>query len=307
MDSPGSTAAPAETPRDRGDPSDDPIDPDRVGVAAVEGRGSVAYAEYGDPDGSPAVFLHGTPGSRRLAALYDAEARGAGVRLLSIDRPGYGRSSSWSDRSLSASGRFVAAVLDDAGVDRAGVIAFSGGGPHALATAATHGDRVDDVDVVGGAVPPALADEVPTPVRALRSLATRTPGLLGALLRGQAWVAARAPAAFTLSQYSDDGCSGCTPRERAIVKEDFVEAFDGGASGAVRELATTAGEWDVSLDAVGAPVRLWHGTADTNVPIAGAERLAGRLPNATTERVEGADHVGSLVAVRSAVLRRHRR
>lgn len=304
MNSTSTTPDPTEAGRD-GD--DSPVDPNRVGSAPVDGRASVAYAEYGDPDGAPAVFLHGTPGSRRLAALYDDEARAAGVRLLSVDRPGYGRSPPWPGRSLSAAGEFVAAVLDEAGVERAGLIAFSGGGPQALAAAATVGDRVDEVDVIGGAVPAELAGGAATPVRAVRWLATRTPRLCGALLRGQSWVAARAPPRFILSQYSDDGASGCTPRERTVVKEDFVEAFDGGARGAVTELATTAGEWDVPVDAVERPVRLWHGTADTNVPLAGAGRLGDRLPNATVERVEGADHLGALVAVRTAVLRRHRR
>ncbi|MFC7071406.1 alpha/beta fold hydrolase [Halobaculum lipolyticum] len=304
VNSTSTTPGPTGTGPDGGDPT---VDPNRVGSAPVDGRASVAYAEYGDPDGAPAVFLHGTPGSRRLAALYDGEARASGVRLLSIDRPGYGRSPPWPGRSLSAAGEFVAAVLDEAGVDRAGLIAFSGGGPQALAAAATVGDRVDEVDVIGGAVPVELAEGVATPVRALRWLATRAPRLCGGLLRGQSWVAARAPPSVVLSQYSDDGASGCTPRERTVVAEDFVEAFDGGAHGAVTELAATASQWDVSVDAVERPVRLWHGTADTNVPIAGAERLGERIRNGTVERVAGADHLGTLVAVRSAVLGRQRR
>jgi len=123
-----------------------PIDDDR----------HVAYAEYGDPAGHPIVFLHGTPGSRRLGRLFDDAARREGVRILAPDRPGYGRSSPWPTRDLSDTGAFVAPVLDDAGVDRAGVVGFSGGAPHALAVAATHGDRVTAVDVVSGATPPSV-------------------------------------------------------------------------------------------------------------------------------------------------------
>ena len=42
------------------------------------GRGTVAYAEYGDPDGDPVLF-HGTPGYRLLGALWDdADGRDRG-------------------------------------------------------------------------------------------------------------------------------------------------------------------------------------------------------------------------------------
>lgn len=270
------------------------------------GEGTVAYAEYGAADGTPVLFLHGTPGSRRLAELYDAAARRAGVRLLSVDRPGCGRSSPRPGRSLTDTGSFVRPVFDDAGVERAGVVAFSGGGPHALALAAADPDLVREVDVVAGAVPPSVGDG-PAATRVLGSMARRTPRLLGGLLRGHAWVARRAPPSFVLAQYTADGGSELGDREAAVVRRDYAEAVGGGASGAVAELAALADGWGFDLADVGSRVVLRHGTADANVPLEGAARLAERLPDAALERVEGADHAGTLVRVRSAVLRRQRR
>lgn len=110
-----------------------PVDSATVSVA---GR-SVAYAEYGAPAGRPVAVLHGTPGSSRLAGLFAPAAAEQGVRLLAVDRPGYGDSEPWPDRSLADIGSVVTSVLDDAGVDAAGLVGFSGGGPHALAVAAT--------------------------------------------------------------------------------------------------------------------------------------------------------------------------
>ena len=57
----------------------------------IDGR-RVAYATYGDPEGRPVVFCHGTPGSRLLARLLDAPATRRGVRVLAPDRPGVGES-----------------------------------------------------------------------------------------------------------------------------------------------------------------------------------------------------------------------
>ncbi|MFB6152239.1 MAG: alpha/beta fold hydrolase [Haloarculaceae archaeon] len=127
-------------------------------TVSVDGR-TVAYAEYGDPDGTPVLFFHGTPGSRVLGALYDEPARDRGVRVIAPDRPGYGRSSPWPDRTFADAPAFAVPVLDDAGVDRAGVVGFSGGGPHALALAATRGDRVTRVDLVASAAPPDCVED----------------------------------------------------------------------------------------------------------------------------------------------------
>src|SRR5258708_15600833 len=51
----------------------------------------MAYSEWGDVQGRPVVFLHGNLGSRLFCP--DEEAtESAGVRLITTDRPGFGRS-----------------------------------------------------------------------------------------------------------------------------------------------------------------------------------------------------------------------
>jgi pimeloyl-ACP methyl ester carboxylesterase len=281
-------------------------DADRVAtVRSTDGR-QVAYAEYGAPDGTPVVFLHGTPGSRLLAGLFDAEARERGVRLLSLDRPGYGRSEPWPGRSLADAGAYVTTVLDDAGVDRCGVVAFSGGAPHALAVAATHGERIRAVDVVAGATPPDVDAETPRTQRLLGALATTTPRLLSGLFRGQAWLADRLGPSVVVEQYTDDADE--LPDEVAtLVAWDFVEAFASSRRGAVTELRTAADDWGFSFEAVEAPVRLRHGTDDENVPIEGARQLADRLPDARLDELEDADHLGALLRGVPDALERQRR
>lgn len=67
--------------------------PQQTNVVTVECDRKITYAEYGLPEGEPVVFLHGTPGSRRLGELLAPAARENGIRLLSPNRPGYGGSS----------------------------------------------------------------------------------------------------------------------------------------------------------------------------------------------------------------------
>ncbi|MGZ4418631.1 MAG: alpha/beta fold hydrolase [Gaiellaceae bacterium] len=62
-------------------------------------RRRLAYCEWGDPGGQPTVLLHGWQGSR-LFCPDEAATVDAGVRLITIDRPGFGRSDPRRDRSL---------------------------------------------------------------------------------------------------------------------------------------------------------------------------------------------------------------
>lgn len=287
----------------RSDASDArPASESELETATVDER-TVAYVEYGEPTGKPVVFLHGMPGSRVFGELFDDVARERDVRLLAFDRPGYGKSDPWPGRTLSDTGTLVEAVLDDAGVSSAGVVGFSAGGPHALAFAATRPDSVTSVDVVAGAPPPSLVDSAPRTQRLLSGLAQSFPRLLRGLVRGQAWLVDRASPSLVVSQYAtDEGRRAIPPEMAAVVKRDFLAAVGEQRSGMVTEARLLAREWDVSLDDVRSAVRLWHGEADTNVPVAGARNLAETLPRSALTVFDGADHLNAFRRSQTRVL-----
>jgi len=265
-----------------------------MNVVPVDSDRQIAYAEYGRPDGAPVVFLHGTPGSRRLGALLGTAARENGVRVLAPDRPGYGRSSPWPNRSVSDAAELVTPVLDDADVQTAGLIAFSGGGPYALSIAATQAEEISQIDVIAGATPPTVREGRPVIQRLLTGLATTTPSVLRGLFRGQTWLAERLDPSFVVGQYTanDDAVPDAAAE---IVTEDFVEAFARHRSGAVTEFHNTATDWGIGFDEIDAEVRLWHGSNDTNVPIAGARRLERKIPSAELHVLDDADHLQTLL------------
>ncbi len=110
-------------------------------VETTGGR-TLSVREAGDPAGVPVLVLNGTPSSSLLYEphVHDAEARG--IRLISYDRPGYAGSTRNRGRSVADCAEDVAAVCDALGVERFCIWGISGGGPHALATAAMLSDRV---------------------------------------------------------------------------------------------------------------------------------------------------------------------
>ncbi|GAH37048.1 unnamed protein product, partial [marine sediment metagenome] len=64
-----------------------------------DGR-ALGYAEFGDPGGRPVFYFHGFPGSRLEAQLGDGEASRSGVRLIAVDRPGFGLSDFQAGRRI---------------------------------------------------------------------------------------------------------------------------------------------------------------------------------------------------------------
>lgn len=294
------TATTESTDRPAGSSVRHPVDSGTVSVA----ERSIAYAEYGDLAGQPVVVFHGTPGTHRLGGLFAQLAAERGIRLLAVDRPGYGDSDPWPQRSLADIGGVVAAVLDDTGVDSAGMVGFSGGGPHALAVAATHGDRVTSVDVISGATPPTVGDQTPAMQRFLGALAASTPRLFGRVFSGQAWVASHVSPAVVLSQYTDREIETVDQGVVDLLTRDFVEAVDGSPQGVATEFRLLAREWEFSVETVDQPVRLWHGERDTNVPPASLKQLSRRLPNSDLVTVDG-DHLSTLLASRARVLDGH--
>src|SRR3546814_7781630 len=62
----------------------------------LPGARKLGYAEGGDREGAPVFYFHGFPGSRLEATLLPA----SGIRLIGVDRPGYGLSTARPYRKL---------------------------------------------------------------------------------------------------------------------------------------------------------------------------------------------------------------
>jgi pimeloyl-ACP methyl ester carboxylesterase len=127
----------------------------------VEGRDSLftlpdgrrlAWAEYGDPRGTPIVYLHGTMSSR-LEPLCWLPPDLKGVRLIAVDRPGYGLSDAQTAGSLLEFAGDIRALVDHLGITRFRIIGASGGGPFAMAVARSLKDRVDRLSLVCAVAP----------------------------------------------------------------------------------------------------------------------------------------------------------
>jgi pimeloyl-ACP methyl ester carboxylesterase len=275
---------------------------DRV-VTLRDGR-RMAYAEWGRPDGRPVVLFHGMPGSRLLCPDEDETER-AGVRLITIDRPGYGNSSPNPGRTLLS---WVSDYVEWAalvGLPPCPIVGWSSGGPYALAVAA---HRPDCVTSVGLAASPAPLDEVPSEwdglpaeVRSLTKLLRRdAPAALEGINARCQWFATDWETIFEpASTSSSTGVNVADPDDALLADRDILEpslaemreAARQGTAGYVEDWIAESLPWCFSPAEVTHDVRIWWGDGDQLVRGACAEYFARAIKQSTLTVLAGEGHL----------------
>lgn len=236
-----------------------------------DGR-TLAYETHGDPDGPPVVFCHGTPGSRRSAALLEDLP----LCIIAPDRPGIGGSDPNPELSFDAWRADVVELTDALDVESFGVLGFSAGAPFALAVGEASG--AERVALVAPAGPPDTA-----PTDALELFGRHAPVLLRGLFGLQRRIVSRKPdSALSLLTDADPASlpvpDGVDPVE--TMAEDVLLATARGGRWPARELSLLSESW--SVQDPGVPVGVWYGRDDGNVPPSVATAVADRLDAETT-------------------------
>lgn len=249
----------------------------------ADGR-RLSYDVVGDRDGRPVVFLHGCPGSRLSRHPDDGLAARARVRVIAIDRPGYGHSDADPASDEVSQAADVIALVDHLGIDRFAVLGWSSGGPTALALAAGHHDRVAVVGLAA-AQPPMAADpgrHSPADFAKIAAEFIAPPRISIELAREAAvegWdEESRAQLAAIAGAHEQAAASLVSAVERGL----------GGVEGDLRAMATP---WRFDIESIAVPVMLWYGTRDNVYPPEIGRALAERIPTAHLEIVEGATHL----------------
>jgi pimeloyl-ACP methyl ester carboxylesterase len=100
-----------------------------------DGR-TLEVATMGNPLGETVFFHHGTPGTTRTVKSLKGLLEFGDFFIVTTSRPGYGLSSRREGRSISSVISDLNAALDHFGREEYVALGWSGGGPHALASAA---------------------------------------------------------------------------------------------------------------------------------------------------------------------------
>lgn len=260
----------------------------RGSIALPRGR-TLAWHEWGRRTGRPVVFCTGAAMSGALGFGLDV-LDALGVRLLAVDRPGLGGSSTHAEKSLATWVDDVCALLDATGIERPHVVGFSQGAPFALALGAA--DVVEAVALVSAQDDfsyPAVAALLPVSVAGMVQLARTNPTTLArdiAAVASAEWLrdlVVRTSSALDRAFYTSGAFA-------AAYAHSLAEGFRQGVDGYVRDLITTLGPWPFHPEDVDVPVDLWYGVHDAS-PVHSPDygvTLATRLPRATLTVVDDA-------------------
>jgi pimeloyl-ACP methyl ester carboxylesterase len=259
-----------------------------------------AYAEWGRLDGRPVVLLHGMPGSRLFCPEAEATER-ARVRLITIDRPGYGMSTPHPGRTLLGWVDDYVEWAELIGLVPCPIVGWSSGGPYALACAAR---RPECVTSVGLAASPGPLDEVASE---WDSLSAETRELTGMLRRDAPealerissrcqWFESDWETMFEPAWASSrTGRDVVDPDDALLAQREILEpmlaemreAARQGSAGYVEDWIAESLPWGFSPREVSHNVHIWWGDGDLLVTRASAEHFARTIKRSTLTVLPG--------------------
>lgn len=267
---------------------------DAATIQLDDGR-TLGYREYGDPGGRPVLNCHGGLLCGLDVAPFDGPARALGLRIISPDRPGLGRSSSAPGRVTADWSSDVRQLLASLDVDRCGVLGWSMGGQYALACAAGLPDVVERTTVIAGCLPldgPGTFDQLNDMDRRFTRLAQHHPHVATETFRALGELARRTPRAWaqlTTRGAVPDEASTMEGLPDPGIASAAAEALRHGG-GMTEEYVAWARPWGFAPEDVGCEVDVWQGDQDDLVPPAWGAELARRLAKGRLRTVEGAGH-----------------
>ena len=260
-------------------------------IDAPDGR-RIGVAEFGSPDGPVVVLLHRSPGSRLLDPDPTATAA-AGVRLVCVDRPGYGATDPVVAPTRAAAADDLEVVVAALGLDDVALVGWSGGGQFAVEAAARPGVRARSLTLLAT---PGPYYEVPWAMPPeLVELCDRVPedpaAGLAAVKDAMAWFA-QAPEAAALG---DPSPADAAARERPGVADALVamtvEAARQGAEGMAFDIVAGSLRDPFPFAAIDVPVDLFGGDADLNVGLEHIDWWSARLSGAQRHVLADTGHL----------------
>jgi pimeloyl-ACP methyl ester carboxylesterase len=272
------------------------------GVMTADGR-RIGYLMRGPANGQPVIYLHGMPSCRIEQRLFpEAVLDRFGIRLISIDRPGWGSTDPCEGDRIERSADVVR-VCDVLELDTVPIVAVSAGGSYALAFAAANSDRAERVVLVSAQMP--YDDE-----SAIRSLQPDQLALLPGLRLGRDPLVVEgceeyrarllvdpmggfAPTMATLSDREQRFCG--QPWVRDAIGEEIREGLSARVDGLLDDLLAWPQAFEVPLHQVECPVHAVHGTADDWEPLPNLQRILAELDNSHLILLDGLNHFGPIL------------
>ena len=263
----------------------------------------LSYSDLGDPLGSPVLHFHALNGSRHELLEFSEFCRHRGVRLITPDRGGYGYSTECDDQNYESHPNDIKELLNHLHLDQVTAIANSAGCAHALAAAATLGNRFYHLHCFSAIPPVEYIRNAPsktslnsTLVKISRMIPGITQPLMDLVFMGQSVSSALTKASLSkksnLFYLCEDDIEFLTCSQRMPYSANsMVESLRQGTKTWAKESTLLNKPWLFDYQSLGVPITFWHGSDDLLVPHSLISKLAGEIPNADTNFIAGETHL----------------
>ncbi len=242
------------------------------------------------------VWHHGTPNLGEPPEPLLPSAAQRGIRWVSHDRPGYGRSTSRPGRNVASAAADVWAMADALGLDRFAVMGHSGGATHALACSALLSARVIGTVSVSGLAPFDAVD---------------VDWFAGMGAAGAAELRAAAAGRDALERHlgsTEFDPEIFTPADHAALKGAWAwlgkvagRALDDGTEGMVDDDLAYVAPWGFEPESIPSPVLIVQGGQDRIAPQSHGRWLARQIRSAELWLRPDDGHVSVLSAGEAAM------
>jgi pimeloyl-ACP methyl ester carboxylesterase len=265
-------------------------------ITLSDGR-RLGFDDFGDPKGVPVLFFHGFGSSRVVRHPDDDIATALGARMIAVDRPGIGLSTRRPGRRVTDFPSDVAELLAVLGLERCAIVAWSGGGPYALACAWQMPERFSVVGLISAPAPLSGAPGSTGYTWGRHRVMSRTADHAPWIIKLAMWQWSRQQRSDPGKQL-DEAIGGMIeadreilgdPALRAVMIANASEMYRQGTGGISDEAICLARPFGFPIGGVTVPVRIWHGAKDKVVPVGMGKYLERNIDSAvaTFYRNEG--------------------
>lgn len=264
-----------------------------------DGR-KIGFSEYGDPNGTPIFYFHGTPGSRLEAGRFHEIAAKNHCRLIGLDRPGMGLSSFDSKRTLLSWATDVGHLADSLSLKTFSLIGHSGGAPYVTACAYAMPNRLHAAAIISGMGPfekPEAQIGLALPQKIINRLIKLIPSSANLMM----WLTQKMlknPEKMFQQMVKQlpypDQMVFNDPAEKAALITSAIEAFKNGSKGPATEMQLLLKPWGFNLEEINIPISIWYGALDKQAPKSHAELYAKFIPHAQLKVLDNEGHISIL-------------
>jgi len=258
----------------------------------------LTYRIYGPADGAPVVHFHNGLGMYRLNKAQHRQVERHALRMICVERPGFGLSDPRDDYSFETVAQDLAEFVDSLALRKTVFMADASGTPFAMATAKLVRTRIQSVLISagrpGGSPRPTPATLKHFPVYFYDRL-KRNPWLIDAY-----WAIMRTSINHALGRdilkkffkTSPNDTDRLTANE---IQDQMLMAVKDGmlasSAGVAAEFKYFINAGPVDISDFPSPIHFWHGAEDTFSPPDELITYAKTCPTATVTMLPGVGHL----------------